>query len=198
MKQMFLHIGTHRTGTTSVQKYFRDNLSLLRDNGVKYDEWGYYTSQVLNAHAPLNADRIRLHKCYPEVEEYDKIVWSSEGFFGHHWKGYSNIGLVAHDLGVLLKDIDTTVIAVIRNREEYLKSLFWLYKKMIGKDSWEEFYTRMSAFPLRWDELLDEYRKVFDKVLVFKYEGLDVINTMLDVIGTTVRNTKEYRENESD
>jgi len=39
-KILYLHIGTHKTGTTSIQTYFWDNRSAFREHGIDYPEVG--------------------------------------------------------------------------------------------------------------------------------------------------------------
>lgn len=211
MKQMFLHIGAHRTGTTSVQQYLKDNVLPLKEGGIKYDRWGYFIGSFLCAQSPI--DKVRSSQFSIEKAPWDKMVWSCEGFFGDFWDGYSRIGPIADDVKAILENMDTTVIAVVRKKDDFIKSLFSLYKKNslmryhmtrtreVKERSYEEHYNLLNAFSFNWDELLDEYRKRFKKVLVYNYEGLDVINTILEAIGAPIRNDsndKEYRLNKSD
>jgi len=208
MKQLFLHIGSHRTGTTSVQQYLKDNIPQLLENGIQYDTWGYETGLDLNELSAIKS-KVRLGISIEKMVG-DKVVWSSEGFFGDPWKGYSNIGTVAEETRRMFGSTDTTIIAIIRKKEDFIKSFFSLYKKNVGlyrernllhpdfkEKKYEEHCSFLNAFSFNWDELLGEYRKRFDKVRVFNYEGLDVINTILEVIDTPIRNNKEYRLNRS-
>ena len=56
MKKLFLHIGTHKTGTTSLQNFFLKNKNKLHDCGFYYPTEGSYffkgeMSQSLLAHS---------------------------------------------------------------------------------------------------------------------------------------------------
>jgi hypothetical protein len=58
-KNLYLHIGTHKTGSTSIQHFLKDNTSILKSHGYYYPTEGAYyyppeASASLLAHAVLN------------------------------------------------------------------------------------------------------------------------------------------------
>ncbi len=48
-----LHIGTHKTGTTSIQKYFRKNENALRENKIWYPNFDIINQNKRYAHHEL-------------------------------------------------------------------------------------------------------------------------------------------------
>ncbi|NEQ97180.1 MAG: hypothetical protein F6K30_10715 [Cyanothece sp. SIO2G6] len=90
MKQVYLHIGLHKTGTTYMQKVFTDNREKLRSLGVDYPELG--AEYLLGHHnlawsfipnKPLiNGENFSCDRFFEYIEscECSKILISSEDF----------------------------------------------------------------------------------------------------------------------
>jgi len=49
-KTLYLHCGTHKTGTTAIQQYLNNNLSLLEKNNLIYPRIGYTKNYPYNNH----------------------------------------------------------------------------------------------------------------------------------------------------
>lgn len=205
MKHLYIHIGTHRTGTTSLQACCFDFQRLFERENIKYDDLSYELGRDLllynkpiPAEEPLGLTTGILYKKSLRKETFDKVLWSSEGFFGNPFLGYSNIGYIADYLKYITEGIDTTIIVFIRERSDFIRSLFHLYKRSGNSLGYDDFVKNMNKFKFNWDRLVGKYEDRFDNVLVYRYEGTDVINTIFDIISFPMRcNSNNYKYNKS-
>lgn len=90
MKKLFLHIGTHKTGTTAIQIFLNENKKHLSNLGLEYPDIGNTETYPYNNHNiawELSEDK-RFHKKYKTLSHlYDfmknnkkNIILSSEDF----------------------------------------------------------------------------------------------------------------------
>lgn len=205
MKNIYIHIGAHRTGSTSLQACLFDYQRLLLREGIKFDDMSYELGKDLllcdkpvPAEEPLGLVTGVLYKKSFQKEIFDKALWSSEGFFGNPFWGYSNIKYIVDYLKYITEGINTTIIVFIRKRDDFIRSLYHVYKINGNADNLEDFTKHMNRFEFNWDELVGEYKSRFSDVQVFPYEGTDVLNTVFEVIGSKHRcNSNNYRLNVS-
>lgn len=73
MANIFLHIGTHKTGTTSLQQLFHDNRTLLNRVGYLYPKTGYF----LRGHHLLAWDILSQASLSSQAAEWLEASWSS-------------------------------------------------------------------------------------------------------------------------
>lgn len=57
IKTIYLHIGTHKTGTTSIQNYLQDNIELLPASGIDFYQ-GFY---IDNNHVEINLAALKMN-----------------------------------------------------------------------------------------------------------------------------------------
>ena len=118
-KTIYFHIGTHKTGSTAIQKFLLDNQKILHDFNFNYNE---YISNGIN-HMELS------HK----VELWDNInlnpksnyIFSSEDFYYSFFQEQKNINI----LNVLKRNKDKfrnhniKIIIYLRRQDLFLESL---------------------------------------------------------------------------
>ena len=75
MKKVWLHIGTHKTGTTTLQKFFFENKEVLLQRGLYYPTEGSYFYQEGENHSLL------AHALRNERPEFlpDNLTFTLEG-----------------------------------------------------------------------------------------------------------------------
>src|SRR6056297_28741 len=108
--KFYLHIGTNKTGTSSIQRSLSDSTELLAENGICYPDTGR-DDEYRVAHHPFaelgrNFPRQMAEQVASMVEEaesrgLDSIILSSEAFHTVH----------AHIVGQALKGHDVEVFA---------------------------------------------------------------------------------------
>lgn len=167
MKTLYLHIGTPKTGTTSLQHFFRENQELLRIHGFDYPDFPYKyrnINEVRNGHflvGPMvdsegnknpEEDKRIFREGMDRIRElfrkYDNLILSDEGI-------WTKINLNRSDVWDLLKkesedgDYQIKVIVYLRRQDAYASS-WWNQKVKIGRrrdsaTSWEDFISREVA-----------------------------------------------------
>jgi hypothetical protein len=138
--KVYLHIGWHKTGSTSIQRFLAANREPLRAAGVDYPEAGMIaTAHHLAAWSlqePLRsawARRIgfqgRAEPLFAEILEQSArrgaraLILSSEEFSLQHAYRLERLARV-------LEGSDVTVIAYLRRQDRYLESLYGQMVKM--------------------------------------------------------------------
>ena len=82
--KLHLHIGRHKTGTSSIQHWFADHEEILKSRGVLYPQAGrsgvahHALSGALKAQSPEALDRDLVSRFRRETQGFDRVVVSSE------------------------------------------------------------------------------------------------------------------------
>lgn len=196
---IYLHIGAHKTGTTSLQAF-------LLENAPAFREQGYYVpspliGNTINGHIELPASLIRdfsdfWHETWPKLARGDSgRIWestirqikesgcdmailSSEVFVDiTHKEGRHASSEMGERICHYLADFDVRVIAYVRPVDEYLNSL---YRQSIKSTAETRSYGEIASgernqersFTLHPTVFLDFYSGLFgkDAILVKKYD----------------------------
>lgn len=139
-KRLILHIGMHKTGSTTIQRFFARNRWLLRRLGVCYPESRGPDGRLLPKHNSIfsaishQADRGEIHPQLGPVadlvidaaEQINRApgqvgVISAEGFSGER-------PVFARALAPLASEFDVTVVMFLRRRDLWVESF---YKQMV-------------------------------------------------------------------
>ncbi|MEW6994793.1 hypothetical protein AADZ84_11065 [Colwelliaceae bacterium MEBiC 14330] len=127
MKRIILHIGRHKSGTTSLQKSFLQNRKKLLEAGI------YYPKEAMReyAHHPLSEAlssrevRIKGDEVYKKkiVKDFlNEIGNVKQNYILISSEGFQNCR--PQDIKRLFEGYEVTVIFYIRNQISYLKSAF--------------------------------------------------------------------------
>jgi len=208
-QRVLLHVGTHKTGSTSLQHFFRDqNDTLLAAVGASYPD-GFL---IPTMHSELPLLTIRPERLWPARIRFpetqgetwlaaaaqhvrttvhssppDILVWSHEDL------SYLRFDDQVQRLRDLLDPREVTVVAVLRDKNDFLRSYGDQLEAMgfspsddpssfayVGPDSWLVDY----------DALLDGYRRCFghDNVKALDYDEAvrtdgSVIPAFADLLG---------------
>lgn len=212
MKRIFLHIGTHKTGSTSLQRWLRDHDSFLRRNDYDlYEGWHTCKNHIelyLSAmreerdsfakqsmkdiafdeeYARVVRERVRQ---YVSSSEQANIIFTSEG-----------LSLLRHkdelkSLAEILQSepAEVTVIVFLRNQYDYLNSYRSQLLRKKGRrpsmDFWSALYVEDDTWLTDYEGLLEVYGAEFghSNVHVIDYDEqlkLDgnIIPSFLECIG---------------
>ncbi len=125
MKTLIFHIGTYKTGSTSLQELLYNNRNELQSlYGICYPDLNAYTSLVPKAGNCMNMGEsdASLEKTTDDIrvilEENDIAILSTENFWGYQIDKKERVINALLGLGVCLK-----VIVYIRRQDLYLDSL---------------------------------------------------------------------------
>jgi hypothetical protein len=128
--EIIFHIGTHKTGTTSIQNYLFDNKLELEMDGVLYPSSGCTNTK---AHHNLVYQSVGSWKYkesfggWGELKDEilnhgaKKVIISAENFSGYYRKNK-----ILDDIKFLCKELDANpvIIACIRPQVEYIDSIY--------------------------------------------------------------------------
>ena len=219
-----IHIGQHKTGTTSIQHYLKDNRLNLIEDGLYvpdsicgYDNPSHF---ILNVYS-LNKNRYSSKKellLETKTQEYffnlkkylekdisrhyqeaiskgcKDIVWSNEGLYLLNSVGEYN-RLLELFLGY---SSEVVCVCCFREVEAYRKSYTQQLQRGGKKLSDDKDYYRY----LGADSWLFDYerkkkilRDVFKKVIWLSYNSKDMIKTFMSAAGYSVSNTESTRLN---
>lgn len=150
MPRLFLHIGTHKTGTTSLQRFLTDNRAVLRRQGLLYPDpaiggFGkrYAHHQVAHAIAgqgragsPEDARRF-FDRVRRDLRSRESAIVSAEALYRHVLPDPESGrrldaggGAVGDPLPYIrrvrdcLGDFDVTVLVMLRPQDTFLESLY--------------------------------------------------------------------------
>ena len=177
-KTIYVHVGAHKTGTTSIQAALAAAAPQLRWRGVYFDRSFYQLGKFLAQASPLpEHERNRLREETAERlrgRPEPTIIGSSEAFFGDLFRAYANIGAVAEDLRAILAGNDVHVVACVRQQDDFVQSVYQQHVKEGGTQSFAAFIQSHDIYAYRWNELLAQYRAAFgaDALSVHWYEQL--------------------------
>lgn len=200
---IYLHIGTNKTGTTSIQKYFADNYAYFRKHGLLYPQ----TAMVGSAHYELSASLGFCHdpvgnewvKSLPELkrglekelsrEQLSSVVISSEDFM---------LNRDAKKVQAFFEGYQVKVIVYLRRHDTWWESAYSQAVKMIespnppwgmGIKEFISFHEKKNKYIGNYKKLLDKWEKVFgrENIIVRPFERQqnkpDIIHDILSAIG---------------
>ncbi|MGZ8369959.1 MAG: hypothetical protein ACXWVH_02770, partial [Caulobacteraceae bacterium] len=143
---LVLHIGTHKTGTSSSQRFFAKNAFELAQLGVRYLETGRdggLNHHLLGWAARDDIDYALWERVRGEISENSARIHliSSESFW------FSDPAKVRSQIP---QDQPITIVAYVRRQDKYLQSL---YKQAVVGGRKMDFDTWLPKFKFRGDYL---------------------------------------------
>lgn len=141
MTKLFLHIGTHKTGTTAIQTFASQHRAELLKRGILYPDYNPFIKKNIHSH----------HAFARSVKDADQNLSRDQGrALTSHWAGDALINnssilvsaesISIHKMGSgdlleqrrnylselasWLREFDTTVILVLRRPDEYIRSFY--------------------------------------------------------------------------
>lgn len=206
-KNLILHIGTNKTGSTTIQNFLRENSHELANEGYYYPMGGAYyyppeSSASLLAHAlrekqPKYIGNIKIDKssCISDIRrdiinsDCKNIIISSEHFsLAREKTQIQNIFNIFEDLFKSIK-----VIIYLRRQDSYIESL-WSQRIKLGMitKSFEDFFAEQTktSSALDYYQLLAPWSEIFgiENITVKPFEKTqfvdhDLLTDFLEYIG---------------
>lgn len=209
MKRIILHVGRHKSGTTSLQASFWENRDLLATKGILYPE----SSRRENAHhlfaEALHPRRIRevgldeidneeaIQNLISEIESTtcETILISSEAFQNCN----------PYDIKNIFKNYKVLIVSYLREQVGYLESAYLQevqatnYSETIEKFEKERFYVDYYKFYKSWEREFGTENvviRLFDKE---KLKNADVVDDFFETVISPLTNEKfQYRKPQYD
>lgn len=184
MATVYLHIGTPKTGTTSLQNFLSDNGEALNRHNICYPDFGFRYPQVgvlRNGHflvttkyrdeknnRILEKERADYEKGLDLLEEcaenYSKIILSDEGVWRASLYSRNNFwSNLKKDLEE--RQLDIKIIVYLRRQDLFIQSQ-WMQKvkeRFCGDFKDYLAYIARTGYPLDYYEYLHNLERVFGK-----------------------------------
>lgn len=205
MKKLYIHLGTHKTGTTSIQKLcykFSQELKEEDIHIVKHKEITHKNN--FNNHEVSKNELVSsLNVLFKEKLKLpqNKIFLCWEGFSGNLFSGYENRSSVLEVLKESLPgEIELTLILFLRRQDDFVQSA---YSQAIHQGIFEGCSKLLLNTnynnSLNWFDYVNELREQFPKAKleIFPYDKMLLKSTSIhslvgEVIGSNF--LMQYRE----
>lgn len=197
--QLFLHIGTHKTGTTTIQQTLIANAGELKKENIIY--LGKYKPDIIEIAENHNlSDEVtsRLKRdIRDDIQQYEgqsnlSFIITNEKLAGDKRSGYKNSGDVAAQLKNVFQglDLDVKVVVYFRRHDDFLESL---YSQRIYNGSpltFDEFIQSFDETSFSWQQVADSYAEHFGKenIIVRRYykEFLPELDSIIHDFGNVI------------
>lgn len=194
-KTLYIHIGAHKTATTTIQRAFWENRAMLAGQGVLYPETNHYHYAQHRLGFALGGRRDPARGDVPDLatEMRDlgaamaasrcrRVFVSSETMFSVPEK---RIEAMKQELG----NARVVILAFVRRQDDYLLSLYNQNVKQSGNGFSKPLRhfvndPRSINREISYLPALRRWRKAFGRasVRLFRYEDADPLDTVLDVL----------------
>jgi hypothetical protein len=170
---LYIHIGTHKTGSTSIQHALKNIGKQSLDEGwrfIKNPKIMKCLSQSTKYDKGLvSSYRDELDSLVSSVKSTKKIIVSSEHYSGIATDGYQNSGIIASMLRDATSKYKVKIIIYLRRQDDFVESM---YTQMIHQGGTLEFDCFLKGFDSL--EALDYQRMLNDYSLSFGRENIIV------------------------
>lgn len=190
-RKLTLHVGSHKTGTTSIQAALTENRQQLLQEGILYPDISPIFPFSKEAHHGLAHEMARddansaknVKECIALIKKQAEkhnasIVLSSEAFYRHELVGKSigsNDELSDREayvarMAALFQDFDVGILLYLRHPISFAESLY--ATKLTNSIYADDFETMLSRKPFRlnYDYQIGLFEKYFPQVKIIDFE----------------------------
>lgn len=179
MTQLFIHIGTHKTGSTAIQSALYGSREKLRRKGiVVIDERmfpglaSFMTMKEDSSEEVLSEQRVFLRRLIDKNRGAHTFLLSWEGLSGDPVTGFNNTLFIAKALKNISADIATKIIIYLRRQDSFIESLYTQSIHQGGGQSFQDYIGGIDRFAYNWERLVTDYASCFGKenVILRRYD----------------------------
>jgi hypothetical protein len=198
MPDLFIHIGTHKTGSTSIQYALSENAQHLKERGYVYINLPFELNSQLMVSEKSDPSLVKNFREKLDIsleqkgsarEQY-KYILSFEGYSGNPDTGFRNANVVSEILRAATYGFHVRIIVYLRRQDEFLESM---YTQRIHQGESFSFNEYLANFnlpdSLNYKFLVDRYADQFgqENVFVRRYEtacrGRGLVADFYNVLG---------------
>lgn len=185
--RIYLHIGTHKTGTTSIQTTLAANEDTLRKQGYLYPKSGRPNNKYIPyAQHQLAFSLVGLHDTprsvwdafHEEVrsEGFERIIVSAEDFSLAK-------GEEIRALRTLLTGYEVRVVLYLREPVDFMKSLYSERVRYHGYPSSFGTFVRANQWRINYTAVVERWRSAFNDIVVRPYRRNGLWDDFAETIG---------------
>ncbi|WP_111683854.1 hypothetical protein [Winogradskyella tangerina] len=208
-KEIFIHIGTHKTGTTSIQNALMKHSKALKKSSAKFInlynfEAAHDLMMLEQANDKISSDLKTFIDSRLE-DDIQKYIICCEYLSGNPKSLYANSAEVAKVLFNALSDFSMKkIFVVLRHQEQFIQSIYTQYLHQGEQIEIERFMQKHLLSNLKWTQFCKSYGVLFgdDNIFAVPYdkailESKNLINilgdfTSIDVLKTL--NLENYNQ----
>ena len=174
-----LHVGAHKTGTSLIQKYFRDKLTMIGDSSI-----GYVSRSDTNRligwgqHLLENPDRLR-SRLAEELRSHEKVFVSHENTMGHPFVDgrpglYPHTAELAKALAAIAEPFDAGIAFYVRPLADFVESFYLQTIQQGATHTFGEWWATIDAKQLWWTPVIEALDDAFgaDRVIVGDFQEI--------------------------
>ena len=172
-KKIYLHIGTHKTGSTFIQNTLEDigNEKLKKEDTFYINKPNFYYSGITKKEVfdkkIVSTIKTEINKIIKKNENVNNFILSNEWFSGHYDYGYKNASVISEMLYYALNMYDVKILVYLRRQDEFLESLYTQLIHQGGSLTFDEFLNNLPDNSFNWNNLILGYEKYFGKENIF-------------------------------
>ena len=178
MPRLILHIGTHKTGTTSFQRKIKEKSSLIAKKDRVYYivlQKGYPIQEFMRLTARSRYYEEELRKfLHMQIRRDGTYLISCEYLSGDRETMYANRDIVATMLRYATKDYPTEICVLFRRQDEFIQSMFTqkVHRGEHQTRNIEEYIDSFSLDLLDWNRFTKVHIELFghENVYVYPYD----------------------------
>jgi len=177
MPPLVLHIGLHKTATTSLQRFFAERQKLLNERRVKYLPLAKMRQRFTKGLFRRDADAIADLKCMISNHPGKSILLSDENLIGHpgevpSGRIYSDAEAVTRTIADAAGDVPIVVFLILRDPSEFLRSMYCEYLRHWPYQSFKQFTRTIDPFSFSFYQIFTWLQSMPEnvKVQVIPYE----------------------------
>lgn len=201
-RKLFLHLGTYKTGTTSLQAFLGTHAATLRKRGILYPATGWRDGHPAhhNIAWELAGDRRfdpglgTVASLRAEIAGHDgAVIVSSEDFAG---AARDPAGFTAFLQALKADGFDVTLVLYLRNQADYAASLYLTLIQLGFDRDFKGFLAAVAddgelryldwCFPFRYDRFIETLRTLPARIVVRSYDAAlqgDLLADFLEACG---------------
>ncbi|WP_234571701.1 hypothetical protein [Rhodohalobacter sp. 614A] len=203
MSKLLIHIGTWKTGSSTIQYNLYTLREKLEEEGFYYlckenkmvDQDGIVREFTKLEDKFIQKSRKKFKKILEDKRGKNKdinFISSAEEFSGNPFYGFKNAKAVAQNLFEITKDLglDISVIVYLRRQDDFFESLYQQSIRLGETHSFEDFLNQFDSSDFNWYSLLQGYADVFgkEKIIVRRYHKkyLPETNSLIQDFGKVI------------
>jgi len=180
MKKIYIHIGTHKTGTSAIQRALQLAEYDMRKENLIYIPHEKSPETILKSalatsfsSADINIGKQFFNKWINSSSKNCDLVFSHEDLSGNPFDGYKNSYCVAEALCEMTKGCQVIIIIYLRRQDFFVESFYNMRIRAGGYRDFSDFNNNViKGKELDWHILLKNYEHFFGKenIITRKYD----------------------------